>query len=246
MDKHPEVQLNAIWGIRTIVKSSTIHDVGGKAGECGVVENLIRFCEGKCETLISQEWASTIFSCPCASAMHGPANSSSWSSEHLHIFCEIAAATDGKENTSTVAKDDGKEAEILEAALGTLLELAIDHEENSRRVLSAGVATLIDIAEQGVGEKEAGGDRHKESSESQEIEKKVAVAWEETKERKITLPPKERRNIRQAVTQSNASLAVDLLQAIGPHSWTLCGNCGSRESGGERCSQCGHKISFSV
>ena len=40
------------------------------------------------------------------------------------------------------------------------------------------------------------------------------------------------------------SLALDVLQVIGPHNWVLCGHCGSREVGGKFCSQCGHSITF--
>lgn len=141
--------------------------------------------------------------------------------------------------------DTSKEAEFLEAALGTLLELATGHEENSRRVLSAGVATLIDIAERGVAKKEGNVADPTGRGTKQDSEKKVAVAWEESKERRTIAPPA-KENKCHAISISNASLAVDLLQAIGPYSYTLCSNCGSRESGGQRCSQCGHKIKFTV
>ena len=153
-----------------------------------------------------------------------------------------------KENNSESSADTGdtsKEAEILEAALGTLLELATGHEENSRRVLSAGVATLIDIAERGVAEKGGNATDPTERGTKQDSEKKVAVAWEESKERRKTPPPGKERT-HHAITISNSSLAVDLLQTIGPYSYTLCSNCGSRENGGQRCKVCGHKIKFSV
>ena len=47
-----------------------------------------------------------------------------------------------------------------------------------------------------------------------------------------------------AMPEEIQSLALDALQVIGPHNWVLCGHCGSREVGGNFCSQCGHTITF--
>ncbi|CAK9106131.1 Vacuolar protein 8 [Durusdinium trenchii] len=42
--------------------------------------------------------------------------------------------------------------------------------------------------------------------------------------------------------EAMGNLAVQILQAMGPHSWIRCQNCSSKERGGSCCAQCGHAL----
>ena len=52
----------------------------------------------------------------------------------------------------------------------------------------------------------------------------------------------------QRYGSTNASLAADLLQMVGPFNYIQCANpeCAHRNEGGTTCELCGHPISFDV
>jgi len=109
-----------------------------------------------------------------------------------------------------------KDPEILEAALSTILNIVIDHGPNCRRLLAAGLDTLIELAEAG--------------NATAQLAKKTAVGGDDEFE----------------YGETNGALASDLLQLIGPYNYIVCANCKHRNEGGTTCVMCGHAISFDL
>ena len=112
-----------------------------------------------------------------------------------------------------------RDPEILEAALSTILNVVVDHGPNCRRLLAAGLDTLIELAEAG-------------DATAKLASKKPASSVGGDDE--------------FAYGETNGALASDLLQIIGPYNYIVCANCGHRNEGGVTCVMCGHAISFDL
>ena len=150
--------------------------------------------------------------------------------------------------------DKSKLADLQEAALAVLVPAIVDHEVNCRRVLNIGLDTLIEIVESQAGPgivpecgAEGGGEGRDGGGAAGGRGERVLTTEEQVRADMAMVPAVgERPTPWKEATAANSSLAVELLQMIGPYNYNLCKNCGTRQSGGTTCAQCAHPISFAV
>ena len=111
----------------------------------------------------------------------------------------------------------------MESALSALVNTCIDHEKNCRKVLMQGLDVLVGIAESGgsgMVKGEGSGDSGSSGNQADENGQKYG--------------------------STNASLAADVLQLIGPYNYIVCKGCKTKNQGGTTCVECGHAIAFEV
>ena len=231
--EHPHTQQCAADALEVLADVSKREDLAARKGEFGVVD-LVRLTAGVGGS------RNSLIQGMAAEALAEEA----WT-KGKDVQVQIAAA-EGIEALVTLARTCDQPLCVRARALWAIRNVVHDNEDLQNRLgATGGIEVLLQCAAGNLSETCGTGSIH-ELQEAALTSLVNAIVDNECNSRRVLRTGLDTliELAEAAAAEEIQALALDVLQVIGPHNWVLCGHCGSREVGGDFCSQCGHTITF--